>query len=42
MRKEISPKRRRLAPTNAGYRAHYAEFERKVAQSIKASQPLSE
>jgi O-antigen ligase/tetratricopeptide (TPR) repeat protein len=31
-----------LAPTNAGYRAHYAEFERKVAQSIKASHPLSE
>ena len=28
-----------LAPTNAGYRAHYADFERKVAQSIKSSQP---
>ena len=31
-----------LAPTNAGYRAHYADFERKVAQGIKSSQPLSE
>ena len=31
-----------LAPTNAGYRAHYADFERKIAQSIKSSQPLSE
>jgi tetratricopeptide (TPR) repeat protein len=31
-----------LAPTNVGYRAHYADFERKVSQSIKSSQPLSE
>jgi cytochrome c-type biogenesis protein CcmH/NrfG len=31
-----------LAPTNAGYLAHYTDFERKVAQSIKASHPLSD
>lgn len=31
-----------LAPANAGYRDHYAAFERKVAQSIPASPRLSE
>ena len=31
-----------LAPTNLVYRAHYADFERKVSQSIKSSRPLSE
>jgi tetratricopeptide (TPR) repeat protein len=31
-----------LAPANAGYRDHYIEFERKVALSIKASQPPSD
>lgn len=31
-----------LAPANAGYRAHYIDFERKVAQNIKASPSVSE
>jgi tetratricopeptide (TPR) repeat protein len=31
-----------LAPTNTGYRDHYAQFERTVAQSVKASPSLSE
>ncbi len=32
----------RLAPTNAGYRAHYLDFEHRVAQSIRNSPPLNE
>jgi tetratricopeptide (TPR) repeat protein len=31
-----------LAPANAGYQAHYVDFERKVAQSIKASESVNE
>jgi O-antigen ligase/tetratricopeptide (TPR) repeat protein len=31
-----------LAPANTGYRDHYTEFERKVALSIKSSQPPSD
>jgi O-antigen ligase/tetratricopeptide (TPR) repeat protein len=31
-----------LAPANAGYRTHYTDFERKVAQGIKASQSANE
>jgi O-antigen ligase/tetratricopeptide (TPR) repeat protein len=30
----------RLAPDNATYRAHYASFERKLAQGLKGVQPL--
>jgi tetratricopeptide (TPR) repeat protein len=32
----------RLAPDNAAYRAHYARFERKLAQSIRSVRPLDE
>jgi len=31
-----------LAPANAAYRTHYIDFERKVAQSIKAPQSVNE
>jgi Tfp pilus assembly protein PilF len=32
----------KLAPDNVGYRDHYAEFERKIAESIPASPRESE
>lgn len=32
----------RLAPANTGYRAHYAGFERKLAQSIKLSRAANQ
>jgi len=32
----------RLAPTNAGYRSHYDNFEHKVAQGVKTAGTLSE
>ena len=39
---EISRERSNSLPPTLGYRAHYADFERKVAQSIKSSHPLSD
>jgi O-antigen ligase/tetratricopeptide (TPR) repeat protein len=32
----------KLAPSNVGFRDHYADFEHKVAESVPASPPLSE
>jgi tetratricopeptide (TPR) repeat protein len=32
----------RLAPTNAGYRSHYDNFEHKLAQGVKTAGTLSE